>query len=450
MLRSLQGRLSAALVAGLVVLACAAAAASIHVLRQEVDRMSDSALQEAAQRLLPLALTDIMRREADDDEDDSSRVTAVRPHDELLTYVVRDDKGSLLLQSHDADLSVFPAGLKPGFSSTLSHRIYTEPGLQGTVALTIAEPLAARRQAKVAAALSVVRVLILFLPVGLIGILLIVRTGLQPIRRFCGSIAARGQSDLTSLEKSGLPTEIAPVADAVNGLMARLDRALAAERSFTANSAHELRTPIAAALAQTQRLKADMPTDDMRERVQNVEQSLRTLARLSESLMQLAKAENGRVLGDAPQDLRPVIELVIEDFRRIAHTPNPITLDLPDQPVESWIDPDAFAIVVRNLVDNAQKHGARGEPVRVSLSEAGAFTVANRGPVLAENDLARLMKPFERGATTARGSGLGLAIVEAIARGAGATLTARSPAPGWPDGLWITIDGLPLASMTPR
>lgn len=97
MLRSLQGRLSAALVAGLVVLACAAAAASIHVLRQEVDRMSDSALQEAAQRLLPLALTDIMRREADDDEDDSSRVTAVRPHDELLTYVVRDDKGSLLL-----------------------------------------------------------------------------------------------------------------------------------------------------------------------------------------------------------------------------------------------------------------------------------------------------------------------------------------------------------------
>jgi two-component system OmpR family sensor kinase len=86
----------------------------------------------------------------------------------------------------------------------------------------------------------------------------------------------------------------------------------------------------------------------------------------------------------------------------------------------------------------------------VSLSEAGAFTVANRGPVLAENDLARLMKPFERGATTARGSGLGLAIVEAIVRGAGATLTAHSPAPGWPDGLWITIDGLPLATMGPR
>jgi two-component system OmpR family sensor kinase len=298
------------------------------------------------------------------------------------------------------------------------------------------------------AALAVARVLILFLPVGLCGIWLIVRTGLRPIQRFCGSIAARGQNDLTPLEKKELPTEVAPVADAVNDLMARLNRALAAERSFTANSAHELRTPIAAALAQTQRLMAEMPSAAMRERVQNVERALHTLSRVSERLMQLAKAENGRVLGDAPQDLRPVLELVVDDFRRVASA-KPIQLDLPDQPVPSWIDPDAFAIVVRNLVENALKHGAPGEPVGIVLSVTGTLSVRNHGPLLPDDELERLTKPFERGATTAKGSGLGLAIVEAIVRGAGAVLTLRSPVPGWPDGLQVSIDGLSLASARP-
>jgi two-component system OmpR family sensor kinase len=71
--------------------------------------------------------------------------------------------------------------------------------------------------------------------------------------------------------------------------------------------------------------------------------------------------------------------------------------------------------------------------------------VTNRGPVLRDDELARLVKPFERGATRASGSGLGLAIVEAIVRGAGATLTLRSPAPGAHDGLQVRIDGLPMA-----
>ncbi|VVD86429.1 HAMP domain-containing sensor histidine kinase [Pandoraea sp. XJJ-1] len=448
MLHSLQSRLAAALVAGLAVLSLAAAAASFHVLRHEVDQMSDSALQETAQRLLPLAIMDIVGRDANGDDDGSRRIAAVRPHDELLTYAVRDDRGKLLLRSHDADIAIFPPDLKAGFTSTASHRIYAEPGLQGTISLMIAEPLATRRHAVIEAALAVARVLILFLPVGLCGIWLIVRTGLRPIRRFCDSIAARGQNDLTPLEKQELPTEVAPVADAVNDLMARLDRALAAERSFTANSAHELRTPIAAALAQTQRLMAEMPSADARERVRNVERSLHTLSRVSERLMQLAKAENGRVLGDAPQDLRPVLELVVEDFRRVA-SEKPIQLDVPDQPVSSWIDADAFAIVVRNLVENALKHGASGKPVAIALSVTGTLSVRNRGPVLPDDELERLTKPFERGATTATGSGLGLAIVEAIVRGAGSVLTLRSPAPGWQDGLQVSIDGLPLASARP-
>ncbi|KKB67833.1 sensor histidine kinase [Burkholderia pseudomallei] len=449
MLRSLQGRLSAALVAGLVALSAAGGAAAFYVLRAEVEQMSDSALQETAQRLLPLAVMDIVGRDSDGDDGDDGdggdgggggRIAAVRPHDELLTYIVRDETGKLLLRSHDANARLFPKNLKAGFARTATHRVYAETVLQGTVTLLIAEPLATRRRAEVQAAFAVVRPLALFLPVGLLGIWLIVRSGLTPIRRFCGAIAARGRNDLTPLDKGGLPAEIAPVADAVTELMARLDRALAAERSFTANSAHELRTPIAAALAQTQRLIAEAPAEPLRERARRVEGALHTLSRVSEQLMQLAKAEDGRVLADTPQDLRPVLALVVDDFRRGARD-RAIALELPDTAVTSRIDPDAFAIVVRNLVENALKHDA-AEPVRVALSAAGALSVTNRGPVLAAAELERLTKPFERGATAAKGSGLGLAIVDAIAKGAGASFTLRSPAPGVTDGVQARVDGL--------
>ncbi|WP_262054392.1 sensor histidine kinase, partial [Burkholderia thailandensis] len=191
------------------------------------------------------------------------------------------------------------------------------------------------------------------------------------------------------------------------------------------------------------RLIAEAPSDPLRERAQRVEGALHTLSRVSEQLMQLAKAEDGRVLADTPQDLRPVLALVVDDFRRVARD-RAIALDLPGAAVTSRIDPDAFAIVVRNLVENALKHGATTEPVQVVLSAAGALSVTNRGPVLAAAELERLTKPFERGATAAKGSGLGLAIVDAIAKGAGASFALRSPAPGAADGVQAVVDGLAL------
>jgi two-component system OmpR family sensor kinase len=442
MLRSLQARLAAMLAVGLAVLSLFAATASFRVLREEINRMSDSALQETAQRLVPLAVMDILDR---DQQSSAERIAGVRAHEELLTYIVRDQTGETILESHDAKAAIFPPALKPGFASTETHRLYTETVLQGTVSLTIAEPLATRRRAGIEAALAIVRPLLLLVPLGLIGAWLIVRSGLRPIRRFCDGIAARGRDDLSPLGKAGMATEIEPIADSVNDLMQRLDRALAAERSFTANSAHELRTPIAAALAQTQRLISEAQGTPIEERARNIEMALRTLARLSEKLMQLARAEGGRVLADTPQDLRPVLQIVVEDIRR-AERSRVLHLTLPEQAVPSRIDPDAFAILARNLIENAVRHGSQTEAIRVVLSDEGKLGVTNRGSVVPADTLSRLMQPFERGVTTAEGSGLGLAIANAIAQAGGAGLTLRSPASGMPDGFEAIVENLKWAN----
>ena len=96
----------------------------------------------------------------------------------------------------------------------------------------------------------------------------------------------------------------------------------------------------------------------------------------------------------------------------------------------SRIDPDALAIVARNLIENALKHGARGEKVKVTLSAGRVLSVVNEGPVTPPDILARLSQPFERGQTLAEGSGMGLAIVKAIAAGTGGKVDLISPAAG--------------------
>lgn len=89
------------------------------------------------------------------------------------------------------------------------------------------------------------------------------------------------------------PEELAPVVRAINRLMARVEAALAAERSFTANSAHELRTPIAGALAHLQCLIAEAPEGPLRERARHAQAGLRRPADLSGKLVELAHAEAG-------------------------------------------------------------------------------------------------------------------------------------------------------------
>lgn len=428
---SLQRRLGVGLALGVTVLWLVAMAAAGYVVRHELDEAFDSALQETAQRLLPLAVEDILERE---DRTEGRRVTALGKHDEFLTYVVRDRAGAVLLQSHDADPAHFPKPPTAGFRDTATHRLYGEAAVSGTVVLEVAEPLKHRREAAFEAAVALFLPLLFLVPVSLLGVWWFVRRSMRPVLAFAAEIESRGDGDLSPVAAAALPTEIGPIADAVNRLMERLRRALAAERSFTANSAHELRTPIAATLAQTQRLIAEAPDGPVRERARQIEASLHRLARLSEKLLQLAKAEGGGLLSETPGDLAPVLAHVVDEFRRGADADARVRLTpAPAGALVSRLDPDAFAILMRNLIENALIHGRADAPVDVAASP-GVVRVANAGPVVGADVLARLKGRFERGATAAKGAGLGLAIAEAIASGAGARLDLLSPATGKDDG----------------
>lgn len=428
--RSLQGRLGLWLGVALTLLWLLAASVTALIARSEIEEVFDAALQETAQRILPLAVVDILNRE---EAGISQRLAAIREHDEFFTYIVRDDQGRILLQSHAADPDAFPAWDGIGFHQTAMHRLYSDEAVQGTIRITVAEPLAHRASVAREIQMGLGLPLLIVLPVALLAIVLAVRASLAPLRQFRDRLSARGARDLSPVANEGLPTEIAPLADTMNGLLGRLEAAFSAERSFAANAAHELRTPLAGAIAQAQRLQAETRDADAKARAAEIEATLKRLTRLSERLLQLARAEGGRLRRDVAADLRPVARLMVDDLARGVE-PGRILLTLPDKAVMSDLDPDAFAIVLRNLIENALRYGQPETPVEVSLLNDGTLIVANSGPIVPAADIVRLTQRFERGPTGADGSGLGLAIVAAIAQRSDGELALLSPRPGQTDG----------------
>lgn len=437
--RSLQRRLALSLGALLTVLWLGAAWGTAVLARQAIEEVFDAALQETAQRILPLAVADVLGR---DEADPTQRLAQSREHDEILSYAVHDAQGRLLLLSHDADTATFPPWRGVGFSQSATHRFYSEEALQGSVRLTVAEPLAHRAGVGREIQMGLGLPLVIFLPVALGAIVLGVRASLAPMRRFRERLAARGARDLSLVPADDLPTEIAPVAETMNDLLGRLAAAFEAERSFAANAAHELRTPLAGAIAQAQRLQSETSDPATKARAVDIEATLKRLTRLSERLMQLARAEGGRLRLDHASDLRPVARILTDELSRMTGAVR-IALVLPTDPVMSDLDPDVFAILYRNLVENALRHGADGEPVQVSLSSEGVLTVANEGPVVPSEVLSRLMDRFERAGRHTDGSGLGLAIVHAVAQRIGGALVLKSPKTGQDAGFEASL-ALPI------
>jgi two-component system OmpR family sensor kinase len=449
---SLQTRLALAIGLSVTLLWLAAAAVTAHRLGGEMQEVFDDGLKATALRVLPIARHDL--REGDErgdpvehdvneeDDDGETRIGREARYGEDVTFVVRDRNGQVLLASAGADASIFPPFVKPGFLRTETHQLYYDASFDGSLTIAVAEPLDRRTELSRKMLLGLLLPLIVIIPFSLLAIVLAVRRSLRPVRLLRQELARRGAQDLSPLPDSGLPSELRPISAGVNQLLDRLKAAFNAERAFAANAAHELRTPVAGAIAQAQRIRTETGEELTGQRATEIETTLKRLMRMSEKLMQLARAEGGRLQSDEPSDLRPVLQMIVEDFTRVGE--GRILLSLPEGPVLSRLDPDAVGLLFRNLIENALKHGAQNGLVEAALQTDGLLCVANDGAILPADATERLAKRFERGSGKVGGSGLGFSIVKAIADRTGMSLTIVSPRPLKHEGVQIQVK-LPLA-----
>ncbi|TPW33373.1 two-component sensor histidine kinase [Martelella alba] len=437
---SLQLRLALVIGAAVTVLWLIAAAYTAHRLGHELEEAFDDNLQLTAWRMLPLAAHALREHEGRNGNGNGNRdadIGRFRDDDESVAYIVRDRYGNIVLHSGDVARSIFPPLSSPGFSQDKHYRFYSDISLNSAYSITVAEPLDHRDTTKRVMLLGLLFPLLIVIPFSLAAIALALRNGFKPLRGLQQGLAHRNARDLSPLPEKDLPSELRPVTTAMNQLFERLRAAFEAERAFTANAAHELRTPVAGAIAQAQRLQTEASETRSIERAHEIETTLKRLMRMSEKLMQLARAEGGRLRLETQSDLSPVLKIIVSDFERAGETR--LVLQQPSSGVQSDLDPDIFAILCRNLIENAQRYGAADRPITIVLEKDGTLVVANEGPSLSNEDTERLTRRFERGVMDAKGSGLGLAIVRSITDRASGAITITSPLTGGKSGVEITV-----------
>lgn len=410
----------AAVWAGAVVLMAA-------VLWSEQDELFDQQLVETAHVLLPLVSHMEMQGIAVEVPQPAV------PMDEALLYRLVARDGRVLRQSELAGRAVLPdaADLFPGrVASAPGYRLYATPFNAAGQALQIAAPLAERREAFREGMTGFLLPMVALLPLTWLIVGWVSRRSLAPLRELGAEIAARDGSRLDMIAAGDWPEDLMQIASVVNGFIARLAQALEAERAFATNAAHELRTPVAIALAQTQQMRENATTPAQIARLDALERALQRMRRLVARLLQLARADAG--IGDSTQahDLAALTRLVVAE--RAPSEAARLAAELPPAPVMARIDPDAFAIVLSNLIDNALQHSPPGSPVRLRLRQGAVLEVANEGRAVAAADLAGLTRRFAR--HRGDGFGLGLHICQQIVSAAGGRLEIISPAPASQEG----------------
>ncbi|PZO67403.1 MAG: two-component sensor histidine kinase [Paracoccus denitrificans] len=382
------------------------------ILREELDEIYDASLARVADHVLTLNGDDAPGQRTSD----------------LFVELIGPD-GSIRFQSgrHGNTPALMPT--TPGFSEAGNMRVLTVRSSNGSL-LHVADPLAERREAALGTLGAMLLPSLLLVPLAFWGTWVFTRRRLAPIHTLSSEVEGRGAFDLKQINAPLTPVELEPLRDAINRLMARLERAFEAERSFSSNAAHELRTPIAAALAQSQVLLDETDHPLTRQRAETIARTMQRLSGLSSKLLELARAEVVQPDHQDFSDLAPILRMVAADFGAGHH------YDIPEHPVPVRMDVDVFAPLARNLIENAERHGA--DPVTVRLTDR-ALTVTNGGPPVPPDRLAVLTRRFERAGSRKSGSGLGLAIAETLAQNAGGRLLLASPIPGESTGFQATV-----------
>ncbi len=416
--------LLASALAGLWLLGSVAAA---MLTRFEVNERLDNTLEEAAQRLMPIGEGLLSEPEAMRSLGEHL-LPALDPR--AIAYQIVSGTGQLILRSPNAPEVPFNSTPQRGFHDGPHYRVYTAPVTNGPYWLEVAEPQTHRREAVSRAIELAVSPLLAFLPLSWIVIRWAVRRSFLPLVKLQSEIGSRSGTNLAQIPDLQFPAELLPIHTAVNRLLERLERALTTERQFAANSAHELRTPIAAALAQMQVLSAQLNDQRHAERVAVIIGQIKGLGELTEKLLQLSRAGAGLALAREPVDLVPALKVLVDEFRREDGIRERLELDLGDTTefvVHS--DVDVLGIAIRNLLENAVRYGSPDEPIHVFVG-GHSIAVVSGGPVLSADLMAVLTQPFQRGTTVGQGRGLGLAIVNSIMQQGGGYLRLSSPPEG--------------------
>lgn len=427
---SIKGRLLLMLLTTITLVWAVAARQAYWDTRQQIHDLFDANLTQAARVVLAQVVDnleeggiDYVKREFDE----ILRTDQSVGYDSERAFQVYDAAGRLVLRSNNAPEHHF-APLGGGFDNIAlagsKWRVATQVDAATGYGVQVAESLVDRDALKGRIARQTLYPVVMALPVIAALIWVAVGRGLKPLTRLARETAQRDQDNLEPVSLRRVPRELRPLLLAQNRLFARMRQALQREREFTANAAHELRTPLAGLKTQAQ----------VAQRAEGAERD-RALAKLTEGIDRssrlidqlLALARTGE---SAPRqetvNVAALAQDVVTELAGFAKGRGvDVRLDVPPELSVRGGLPE-LSILLRNLLDNAIRYAGQGQAVHLRVTRSGlgvCLEVADSGPGIPAEVRHRVTERFYRVPRDTGGSGLGLAIVNQIAEHHGGQLS---------------------------
>ncbi len=383
--------------------------------RHEVNELLDAHLAQAASILAAQSLhemSEIRMEHAPRLKDDSRQVA----------FQVWEQGKKLRL--HSANAPEYPlTEIEDGFADIVidgqKWRVYSVWNRPHNYLIHVAELADMRDRVAGTIAYNLLFPLLLSLPILTFLLWLAVTRGLHPLVKLTREIAVREPDALVPFNSDTAPREVLPMIAQLNRLFGRIDALIQKERRFTADAAHELRTPIAGIKAQAQVAQAASTAEARENPLKNVILGCDRAAHLIDQLLTLARLD---ALDEGKVELCHLRLIAAEAIAAIvpkAHGKG-VQIELLSG-TEAVVrgNPGLMKVLLRNLLDNAVKHNPSGTVVQVAVvNQQGniCLSVSDNGSGLPEAECHRVIERFYRPTgTQASGSGLGLSIVKRIA-----------------------------------
>ena len=366
------------------------------------------------------------------------------PREEGLSFQVQ--RGTQLL-FHTPGTPKFQAPSSPGYSDQQlddqKWRVFTV--VEPTQSLTVqaGEPYAVRNRLIYEITRNALYPLLLAIPLLAAMIWLGVGRGLSPLKRVSNQVAQRTPSHLNPIETRQVPSEVKIFVDELNMLLGRLRDAFEKERQFTANAAHEIRTPLASLKTHAQVALRSREDNQREERLQQIIRGVDRMTHLVEQLLTLARLDyEAQEQKFERVDLTSLTRDVLAEVAPMAIAKN-VDLSLVESSRgEVTGNPVGLAVLVRNLVDNAIRYTPQAGTVEVevrSVRDGVSLLVTDNGPGIPAGERRQVFDRFYRGeANDALGCGLGLSIVARIVKLHGAEIFLNDVPSG--HGLQVRVD----------
>jgi signal transduction histidine kinase len=351
-----------------------------------------------------------------------------------FNFVVRDSRGAVLASSSpitrdQSQKRTYGAGPSPAQQEKLIGAFARVNSTAGPVVIEVSETESGKseeaRRAGQESLEDVVPILVPFICAALIIGVYTIRRSLAPLEVVARQAAAITPNETHHrLTTEDLPRELGPLVAAVNGALDRLDEGFRRQREFTADAAHELRTPLAVLAAHLENLGDDGAIQPLREDVVR-------MSRLVGQLLSVAQLEALAVTPDEVADLNALARDVAESMAPlIIQQGKDIAVFGPNSPIYVTGNAESLRQAIRNLTENAVQHTPIGTAVEIVVTAEPAVSVNDHGPGVAIELRERVTQRFWRAhRANGSGSGLGLAIVKRIAEAHGGQIEVDD-APG--------------------